>query len=586
MAVKLWGFSIGADNRPAQKAFGEIPVFAAKSGKQAGTNLNKGVQQGLGPLGKIIGGLSPAMAPLVERTNKVAAGMTGISGSAAGAALAVGGIGLAAGAAIFSVVALTHKAAALSKELRPFAEAGLLPVSSLDNVKQADAAMMSILRVGQATAVVMADELAPSVERVSVDLVALGLYGLDALGGVENATKSLTVWMGQHLVKGLTGPAYLLSNIARGGLYVAESFGQQVPAIRTALDAYDDWTRSIAERGIDLLVDQLENAETAGASYIDRARKIVDVQASIGQKAGQAKKHVDALALSMSSLKDQLGVLDDVAQAARDIESAFGEWSKAYTDLNSIATDAAMALLTPEQRITAELDAQIVKVNELAVATGDYALASQATASLQAASAKQLADVQIAEQARVAQARQQVGMQILSGVQSLADAEVQERGKAASGAVALSKTAGIAQVGIATAEAVASALKLGPIFGPIAGGILAGLGAIQAGKIAATPVPSYATGYVPSRMGEGMAYIDRENEAVLNSRGTRKMGREAIRDANNGRSPSSLTEITIDGATLAATTTRRIGGSARDTERVKRISDSGRLGQSGRARYQ
>jgi hypothetical protein len=275
-----------------------------------------------------------------------------------------------------------------------------------------------------------------------------------------------------------------------------------------------------------------------------------------------------------------------VAGQVRGASDAFDEMTKKVTDLRSIQESAYTATLSPVQAITHELDKQITTVNTLAAETGEYALAYQATALLQGQADKQLADIRIAEEQRVAAARKAVGSQILSGIQSLADAEVQERGKAAAGAVILSKTAGIAQVGIATAEAVARALTLGPIFGPIAGGILAGLGAIQAGKIAATPVPSYATGYVPSRMGEGMAYIDQERESVLNSRATRTMGREAIRDANNGRSPASLTEITIDGATLAATTTRRIGGSARDTERVKRISDSGRLGQSGRARYQ
>lgn len=579
MALQLWGFAIGADNRPAQKAFGEIPVFSAKAGKDAGKKLGDGLKSGLGPIGKIAAGISPALAPVVERVNKVSMGLGGVSGNAAMAGIAVGGIGLAAGLAVAGIVGLTHKAAALEKELRPFQEVGLLPVGAADSVRGADAALVSITKVGKAFAVVAASEMAPAVERVATDVVALGLYGLDAFEGVEKSAKNAAIFLASGFVKAIAAPITGLSELSgiAGDVLVKlgqEEVGFKLLSVQTAWNAK---TTEIATTALDFYADSWTDAEVAGSDYMAKARQIIGIQAGLTSGVKGTKKAVDSISMSFDVLKNQLSILDSVAESARDVEAAFSEWASAYTSLDQIASDAAMALLTPQERITAELETQIAKTQELAIVSGDYAKAQQAESDLRAASVIALADLEIQEAQRVASARISIAQQILSGVESLAQAEIDAKGESAKAAVVIQKSAAILQIGISTAQAIAQALTLGPIVGTAAAFGIGAIGAIQAAKVAATPVPSYAVGFVPtSRAGEHAAYVGND-EAVLNRRGRMKLGDSVIRAANSGLSPSQNVSVQISGRDVTTAVVGDLRRNRRASDRLQRTGETGRM---------
>jgi len=311
-------------NYTLKKAHNETIKSLGDAGTKGGNALAKGLGQARGfsrGIGASLSTFAPALGNAVRESGRL------ISGLRSGA-LAGGGMGVAIGASVLGVgllaggwIKIVDLAADYSRELAPLMQRGFLPMAGAQ-AREAEAGLKAITMTAKGMVVVLGDELAPQVQRVSRDIVALGIYGMEALGGIEGAAESVVVWLGQRLVKAFLGPATLITDLARGTALLADATGADGLAgeLREVVGSYDAWTRSIAQGGVDRLSDGLASAERNGASFITRADALIGAVGTLGAKASTTGKAlaemvpISPLDLYMRDLR----ALDNLASQAFD----------------------------------------------------------------------------------------------------------------------------------------------------------------------------------------------------------------------------------------------------------------------------
>jgi hypothetical protein len=303
-----------------------------------------------------------------------------------------------------------------------------------------------------------------------------------------------------------------------------------------AKTAADDLAAMVAE--IDRLapaatVDRIDQLAAAQLDLFDAIDATGDATGELGSKLAdvhtairaESKKTRDAI------IKDAADAADKLAKEAADIKAAyldtFGDIASMSADIaTTIATRAADAASAEVDLLAEGLDSREAMLEEER-ATRDQLLEESAERDVSrelAASESKIATLTIAADAERA---------------ALASAEA-AKAKAVGDAFALSKALNLADIAMSTAAAVASALKLPPPANFIMAGVVAALGATQAGLVASQEPPTMHLGGIVGGPDE-RTITARAGEGILTRQGVNAIGGEAgVASANRGQGGGPL----------------------------------------------
>lgn len=517
----------------------------AKAAKSTAEDVGKTTAASIKTVGDALKIVSPQAGALAERLSGGARGwgaMGGAAGLAAGAVLAAS---VALGAAVVGAVKLTQAADEAATRLQKLEEISGIEIISDDQVEKvhsAKAALDAVSSVGDVLKVQFASTLAPTIERVTVDMVAMGLALADSMNTGQDAVKGLAIWMGDKLVKAILMPATYMSWMAKLAARVADAMGKTgiAGALTKATDAYDDWTRSISANAVGFYASEITKAEIANTDYIARARELVGAQRELNESQRQGGK---AAGEHAQALKVDLSVIEALRQAEADVAT--------------IRTRANEDLLTELDRILIARDEELARLTALAAQGVEATEVEQARADVVSRSERDLAQLrqqlaadyekqrEVEHQAELARVQAQAQAAITAantffwGVTDMARmaAEEQAEGNATAAARWFSwyQAASIAQVLVNQALAISKAFAdLGPIAGALATVGLVGTMIAQVAAIKNQELPSYHSG---GRIGERTVQA-LDDEHIVSRRGVRTAGgHDALDMLDRGQSP-------------------------------------------------
>lgn len=128
----------------------------------------------------------------------------------------------------------------------------------------------------------------------------------------------------------------------------------------------------------DQLLDQEQQLAIAEKTRADVQKLVADGQKHLAEET-RRKSEADKDAASRA--RDHAAAQRDADEAAREAAAEYRTQQDAAKELFAIASAAAMENMTAEERLTAEYDAQIAKINELAQASGLVGAADAARAA-------------------------------------------------------------------------------------------------------------------------------------------------------------------------------------------------------------
>ncbi len=594
--------SISADLTALKRSLADLPNLSGEAAQQTLINVEKVVRKAEAAAKSAAGAISKANATAsvesVRKFEDIKRGAEkvfgGIVGDAADVATAIEAIGLAGSAAAgigAAGLAITALVGASAAAIRTFdeTEAALAELGAtsgttatqLAAISEASTALDSLsasaLQAKQAFAAASAEgtgQLAASVGTLAPMLADLGSF----VGGL---TGSLA--RGVATAQAFAEVMYEAGN-QTSFLTDALSFGS-APLVNmvAALDQVIPRAVANVQAGRDLAA-----ANTSAASATDALTKSLDAEMQMlialgmiespGDAAAREKAAAEALARAKAAAAKQQ------AEAASALASAIKEASSieiaANSDVKASALETLYAQLDALDSLSiasmgnAELDAQIA-----AARTAIFERATREQAELLGAEQERLAEaaelraadiaateawaastsavyaglaVELGEQAREIIAKSALsiadGSAILAGGIADLSASIAENGnlseEAARKAYKVSKSAGIAQVGINTAVAISAALaQLGPIAGAIAAVGLTASGAAQIAAIAATPPPAFFVGGSAMRQPDATVGVLHRGETVQTAASTRRDDRGSTRAANSGRAAPAPIQV-------------------------------------------
>lgn len=533
-------FKDGAKDSAA--AIGKIDDKAKNLGESL-ENIGKGLGYG-GPLGDLkdfaagIAGLGPAVGGTV-----IAIGA---------ATLAVTGLGLAAAGAATAMVSLNNYAADLLETSAELVDLpGFEPIDPLAvaAIQDADRSMEALSRMFQRTALIIAGELAPYLEKAAFEMVRLALWVDKALTQFANLNDGVRIFV----AKTMSGLVDVLLNGATATGLLIRAFDALIERVTgtSPIDTYKDTIEANTLALIDAAGATFEFAKMTGISD-EEVRKAIgslqtktqatkaDTQAT--QDAARAERELLAAQEAQRKQHEALG--DRLVKAAQDEQ-------KEKTDAYKAAQEEQARLLA--QQLKDEEEAAKKKkamINDMI--NSSFNVIGMISTALNDATTRGLEDIRQKRSDVLAQQEKEIeGMEkaredaLLQGNDKEAallqkkiaasknahnkelaqiDAEEAKKKKAAQAAYAISKALALAQIAISTAKGIVEAVASQNYAGAVIMGIT---GAVQAGVVAATPPPKFHSGgYIGGgRMNPDEVDIRaKTGEFVVSTQGVRAAG--------------------------------------------------------------
>ena len=314
-------FKEGAKESAA--AIGKIDDKAKNLGDSL-ENVGKGLGYG-GPLGDLkdfaagIAGLGPVLGGTV-----IAIGA---------ATLAVTGLGLAAAAAATAMVSLNNYAADLLETSSELVDLpGFEPIDPLAiaAIQDADRSMEALSRMFQRTALIIAGELAPYLERAAFELIRLAMWVDKALAQFANLNDGVRIFATKTM-SGLVA-ALLNSGTATGRL------------VRT-LDLL--LTQLTGQSPLETFKDAIEVNTLA---LIDAAGATFEFAKMTGISDDEVRKAIGSLQTKTAATNADASATRDAAQAERELLAAQDAQRKKHEELGARLVKAAQ----DEQKLKTE----------------------------------------------------------------------------------------------------------------------------------------------------------------------------------------------------------------------------------------
>jgi hypothetical protein len=299
--------ALRATEAAAKKAASATARAAEQQAKEAAKVADE-ARDGLLELGDAVG----IPKDLIEKLGK---GFAALNNPVTLAAVAVGGLAVAAVASAAGMVALVRAGAQAEIALRPFERLkGFDGVNeqAQANLRRADAALASIGVTADRTALALGAAFAPTVERAAFIAVKLGLAVGDAATGAANAGAAfvrLGEFVGTQLVRKLAEPVgHLAALLGLFGMAAkAAGAGELAADLRGAATAYQEWTASLGGAGGRLVYDALSAGvgalDGALGSYDERARALIGTQEQLTAEANRQGAAVDRAKLAWEALQ-------------------------------------------------------------------------------------------------------------------------------------------------------------------------------------------------------------------------------------------------------------------------------------------
>ena len=518
--AKKTDHAVDESTKPTDKAAAAMAAASTRS-EQMG-----GALEGLKQAATGTGGKVGEMAGRVEAFGRAASELASPIGLGVAAVVALTAAVAGTGAAM---VAAVFKADDFAESLEPFQDLEgfeIMTPEALASIEASNAAADSLGIVFKQIATTIAGSVAPSVETFMTGLLAVSLVGVDFFNTFTDGQNILLGFV-KFLVDGFTPKLNLMADafvgITRIWAFAARALGMDGLAGKLDLvnEKYDAMGRSIGG----VVVGLLEQAIAAGVSseafgdYLKRAEDMIAIMSKIRAEKDkdkdkdtdtEAKKNLEAYQKALETFRDAYQTASDDIRSEDEKIIKAGERRKNKL-MDQYVAISKMATLTEEQKVAA-FRAAIAAMEEIDENTERARSAAEALAT----------QTKLQNAAAVAHGLINLSNMITDAAVEGADAETEAGRKALATQFAMKKAAGISSVIVSTAVAIASALPLGPIAGPILAAIYAATGAAQIGIIAAEQPNFHQGGIIP---GAGDTSITAEGgEGILSRRGVAAVG--------------------------------------------------------------
>lgn len=303
------------ENDRAQKAAERAARAAAREAEKQADEAReaaKGLAELAGVSADRFDKLRAVFKGLQTPVGQLAVGATAIGLAFAGAAAAVVGAGVA-------VIDLTRSARDLLDEVEPLQDALGISPTVVDRIQAANDALDGAAAAGKAVAIVMANAVAPAVERVAVVALKMGLMTLDALNGVgtgADAVAAVFYRVGTAIVQALAPSLGSLLQLVDLTEHIARATGFDELA-----DDISGVQRSIGGLPLDMVSTGFEQIEIATSEYDERARTLIGTVTAL-RIAEQKRNETQKDAPTGDNERE-------AADAAREAARALGIYTKA-----------------------------------------------------------------------------------------------------------------------------------------------------------------------------------------------------------------------------------------------------------------
>lgn len=389
-------------------------------------------------------------------------------------------------------------------------------LGSLDPVAAGVGRMTSSLAIGVSTTIAFVQTMKEAGDRVSwyAGMLSLGTAPLfEMIGALDEvipravANTQATREMGEAA-----------GNAARSSGELAEALDEQRQMLQ-ALGLIETDAEGLAREAA-----AREAAARAAAAQAEAQRALADALREI-QSIG------DAATPALEGLEATFAQIDAIeALAAAHANNA---------EIQSAAYRALQALALQGEAQAQEIHAaELERAAELTAARERAIEATRAYVAFAETAAAELTQIRSDAIRALADIGLQASADLAGGISDLASALADSgrlNEKAAMAAYKIAKTAGLTQVGISTAVAIAKALELGPLLGPIAAGAAFAAGTAQAVAIQSTPPPQFFTGGAP------MAAQHPDATAAILHRGERVQPAASVRREDRGDMRATMT---------------------------------------------
>lgn len=381
---------------------------AGKASAKAAAAAAKEVREGILELGDLAG------IPK-DQIDKLSKGLGALSSPAGMAAVAVGGITLALGAAAVGAVKLVQAAAGMGPALEPFRELegfGGLDSAALSSLAAAAAAMAAVETVGRRVVEVLGADLAPVVGRVATVVVQLGLALVDSANAAADGQgifRALADELGVAFVRAAFRVADVLTRLVSGlgdlaGAVGLDAVSAGLKGVRSGFEGVTESAgKALSAAVLGGAEGVLQRVELGTRDYAGAARDLIGVQAGLAtatkagtdatngaakaqdEAAAAAKRAAAEYRAAEAARKGQLGV---EALALRTIEE--------QARLSGSDADQIAAIDARAQAEKAAVDQQVADLTRLGQGEEARALAEIRYAQIRADKEKQLQALQAA----------------------------------------------------------------------------------------------------------------------------------------------------------------------------------------------
>jgi len=356
------------DNARAQKAAERAARAAAREAEKqadAAREAGKGLAE--------IAGIG------TDKFDKLRAVMEGLKSPIGRTALAFTGVGLAivgavAGTAALAsgMVSLQRTARDLLDELAPLQAALGIEQATVDRITAANDALDAAAAAGKAVAIVLADILAPGVERTAVLFLKLGLMSRDALnaiGGGASLVGQAFELMARIVLQALSKPLARLLDMFDALRAVA-----RIAGFRELTASLDGLQMSFQQIGIDAVEGSFQALELATSDYDDEARKLLGTVEQVRRAQDRGSRSTEK---DTAARKEQAAGARQAAAALQAYRRALSAAQAPFVDRSEVATlgrlrqalvdTADAAQLTAEQALQtqaalAQIDARLMQI--------------------------------------------------------------------------------------------------------------------------------------------------------------------------------------------------------------------------------
>lgn len=255
---------------------------------------------------------------------------------ATAAVVGLGAASLVTGAAVAAAfVGITQAADEARESLEPFREEGLgLDEEDTAAVLGAAAALEAVSLVAKQLTSEIGAELAPTVEEVSVMLVAMGLTAIDVFNGMADGADLGREFLIRLIEFGVNPLNASVLTAAEGAAVLARALGKP-------LEAVEEWTEKQreAQTAVSLVGGATDRLNLALGDNVNLARSLVDAVALERAEREAVTKVIDKQREAVLSLNGLLGETIDISHSAFmgarvDVSEANDELERMFRQLN------------------------------------------------------------------------------------------------------------------------------------------------------------------------------------------------------------------------------------------------------------